>query len=306
MNKVQKLQIKALANMFLPTLVEKHGCGFFDGGCATFATAVHNAFPSETKLVAAISKDGRIQHVLVGMSDGNDLYGDAAGWHTEDEFKSFFRKTEGIEIHKLISEPIDIKFLFDVNITIFNDVAKMITTAIVECRDIEFELPVDDSDSIRVSCGMFDSSSASVTSSYYKDCEGIPGGFVDGIESMILGQFCAGVDVTSPEYCEGILSALQAAVNGLCDCKCVPCLKENAEVDEKVLIHRSRRAHAIINESSVYSADSKEYQKTMEDSGDDIDHVFETFMSNSRIEKLDSDSDVIEIVAEHQVDFEEL
>jgi len=32
---------------------------------------------------------------------------------------------------------------------------------------------------------------------------------INGIESMILGHACAGLDITSPEYVEGIESAVQ-------------------------------------------------------------------------------------------------
>ena len=38
-------------------------------------------------------------------------------------------------------------------------------------------------------------------------------GILDGIESMILAHSCADIDVTTPEYLEGIETAVQAAEN---------------------------------------------------------------------------------------------
>ena len=38
-------------------------------------------------------------------------------------------------------------------------------------------------------------------------------GAVNAIESMVLAHFCAGVDVTLPEYLEGIETAYTAASN---------------------------------------------------------------------------------------------
>jgi len=36
---------------------------------------------------------------------------------------------------------------------------------------------------------------------------------IDGIESMILGHAIAGIDVTTPEYLEGIETAVQSCAN---------------------------------------------------------------------------------------------
>ena len=36
---------------------------------------------------------------------------------------------------------------------------------------------------------------------------------VDGIEALILGHACAGIDITTPAYLEGIESALDGAAN---------------------------------------------------------------------------------------------
>ena len=38
---------------------------------------------------------------------------------------------------------------------------------------------------------------------------------IDGIESLILGHACAGIDIESPAYLEGIETAVEAAANNL-------------------------------------------------------------------------------------------
>jgi hypothetical protein len=40
-------------------------------------------------------------------------------------------------------------------------------------------------------------------------------GAIDGLESMILAHACAGIDVSSPEYVEGIKTAYEACANNL-------------------------------------------------------------------------------------------
>lgn len=42
---------------------------------------------------------------------------------------------------------------------------------------------------------------------YYYNCA------IDGIESMILGHAIAGIDITTPEYKEGIETAVEACSN---------------------------------------------------------------------------------------------
>ena len=38
---------------------------------------------------------------------------------------------------------------------------------------------------------------------------------MDGIEALILGHACAGIDVTTPAYLEGIESAVQGCANNI-------------------------------------------------------------------------------------------
>lgn len=46
-------------------------------------------------------------------------------------------------------------------------------------------------------------------------CVDIYNGAMDGIESLILAHACAGIDITSPKYVEGIKTAVEACGNNL-------------------------------------------------------------------------------------------
>ena len=39
--------------------------------------------------------------------------------------------------------------------------------------------------------------------------------FIDGIEALILGHACAGIDITTPAYLEGIESAVQGCADNI-------------------------------------------------------------------------------------------
>jgi hypothetical protein len=46
-----------------------------------------------------------------------------------------------------------------------------------------------------------------------RPCDFEINGAIDAIESMILGHACAGIDVASPAYAEGLRSSLEAITN---------------------------------------------------------------------------------------------
>lgn len=227
MSLIKDLQIKHLAQMFLPEIVESHGFGFFDGGCFTFAQAVHLAFPDVTKTVLAVSREGVIHHGLVKIK-GQDMYGDADGWQSLEAFKRNFLAREGVAIDAVV----DANFATapdDWPVVLYDDILSAICQHIEYGRRISIELPVGSHYFIWIECGLFGAGRAGVTSSVAPDCEGAYGGFAEGVESMVLGHFCAGVDVVSAEYCEGVSVALEAAANNMPECHCDACVRDLAE-----------------------------------------------------------------------------
>lgn len=222
---IKKLQIKELAQMFLPVITRRLDVGFIGEGCYSFAQAVHLAFPETSRTVLAISADGEILHSLIKVVD-EDLYGDANGWQSFESLKRSYFAREGV----LISDCVEVSFskpLNDSSVILHYDVINEISDHIKNEYRIYFDLPIEGHEFIRVECGLFDKGSAGVTSDIVPDCEGVYGGFVDGIESLVLGHFCAGVDVTTHEYCQGVNTALQAAEANLPDCHCNVCVNSD-------------------------------------------------------------------------------
>ena len=56
-----------------------------------------------------------------------------------------------------------------------------------------------------------------ITSYLHEDCKGEKelNAAIDGIESMVLAHACAGVDVESPRYIEGIETTVDAVLNNV-------------------------------------------------------------------------------------------
>lgn len=222
MSNVQNLLIKELAHAFLPKLNYTHKCGFFDGGCLSLAIGIHNAFPDQTQVCVASDQNGVVHHGLVKIKD-HDLFGDANGWQSKAAFIENFQTNEKVTITKI--DAIDLTNVSQrgFGVQVFDDIVQAIEYTILETDNIHCHLPVEVGDQITITTNPFDRNGSAITSNLYTGCEGIPGGFADGIESMVLSHFQAGVDVFGAKYCQGILDALQGAVNGLPDCECNAC-----------------------------------------------------------------------------------
>lgn len=229
-NALKHLQLKPLADMYLPKIIKNHNCGFFDGGCWSFAKAIHRAFPVLTEIVAARSTDGLYQHCLVKII-GSDVVGDADGWRSFEDFRTWFRQKENIVIDAIEAVSVDNLVSINDDIELFPPLVEEIVEHIERNRGISFDLPLDSHLSVWINCGLYDGESGAITSDIERDCEGIPGAFVDGLESLILAHFCAGVDVTTSEYCEGIVTALNAMGANMDDCFCPGCVKEHGGLE---------------------------------------------------------------------------
>jgi hypothetical protein len=55
--------------------------------------------------------------------------------------------------------------------------------------------------------------SGTITSDLYEQDDDAWNATVDGIEALILGHACAGIDISTPAYLEGVESAIQGAAN---------------------------------------------------------------------------------------------
>lgn len=301
MNDVAKLQISSLAKMFIPDLVKEYGCGWFDGGCFTLSQAIHISHPFTTEPGVLISADGTIQHGVIKVV-GQDLYGDADGWFSLEEMFGHMLKDEGVVCTKYVPGHTG---------EVFSSLCMNIVQHIKKCGVIEFILPLDANQEIKVSAGLYEKESASIYSNLLDhECEGPYASFVDGIESMILSHFCAGVDVTSPEYCDGIKQALESGSAKIPDCgnDCVSSLVSQSDDDGNALILRSREITITAVEDIVYSIRQESLEKVLKVRGNLESAVNSLVLGEGRDEltRVEYDLEPKECVMVHHEYYEEL
>lgn len=211
MYSIQQLNLSALAQHLLPELVNKHGCGWLDGGCYTLAAAIHQVFPNTTHAGSFISGTGDIEHAVIKVK-GLDLYGDGDGWHTFDEMRTKLLVKENVRCYRFLHA-------FS-NLEMFDDIFDSIVGILNNSAQLTFDLPIECSGNLTISTGVYVGMGASVSSDFKEGCTHEYGAFIDGIESMVLAQYLAGVDVMSPAYCDGIKSVLEAGANSITGCPC--------------------------------------------------------------------------------------
>jgi hypothetical protein len=79
---------------------------------------------------------------------------------------------------------------------------------------------------------------------------------VDGLESLILAHFCAGIDVASTVYIEGLETAYNAIGQNM---------DEAEEYDDsKITIKKTRRVSASVDEVVHYNVDRIDWDKALE------------------------------------------
>ena len=85
---------------------------------------------------------------------------------------------------------------------------------------------------------------------------------VDGLESIILAHFCAGLDISSPEYLEGIETSYLAIGNNMDD--------DNDDLLEGfILIHKKRNVNTSADEHIVYKVKTSDWKDALQDSEND-------------------------------------
>lgn len=120
------------------------------------------------------------------------------------------------------------------------------------------------------------------------------------IESMILAHFCAGVDVTTESYLQGIQTAYDALSNHI----------ERVETpqaeDGFVLVEQTQRVNAIVDETSIYSVPEEEWRELLEEHEDDHEVALIELMRASKACRVSYTSTIDEINAEFECSVEEL
>lgn len=88
--------IQDISNFLLDTLINKHGCGWFDGGCYTFVSAVCEVIQEAESYY--ISRNCNVRDHAVVYLPSIDRYLDADGIQTRSEL---FNKMKEVELTKV-------------------------------------------------------------------------------------------------------------------------------------------------------------------------------------------------------------
>lgn len=118
------------------------------------------------------------------------------------------------------------------------------------------------------------------------------------LESLILGHFIAGVDVTSQDYQTGVMTMYES-------------LKDLAEDlhDESgngiVRVQKYCRVNAIVDQSITYDIKKSDWTASLDEHGDEKD-ALDALISDKRVTCTLIDNDVDEVNAEFDVNVERL
>jgi hypothetical protein len=116
---------------------------------------------------------------------------------------------------------------------------------------------------------------------------------VDGIESMILAHFCAGIDVSTPAYLEGIETAYEAL------CNKYDVEDGAAEDGSTMIITKNRRVKASVDEQFEYKVNTSDWNLAMEaDSDEEI--ALERLKEEGKATRVHAESEVDEIFEEFE------
>jgi hypothetical protein len=143
---------------------------------------------------------------------------------------------------------------------------------------------------ITLTYGEFDKGCASIFSDM--KAENIPANeefntAIDGLESLILAHFCAGVDIQSTAYLEGIEVAFEAICNHI---------ESDVSDNSKVKIQKTQRINAIVDQTIHYEIDRVDWELALEEHGSEEGALIELQNENS------NESKVVQVFIESSVD----
>jgi hypothetical protein len=119
---------------------------------------------------------------------------------------------------------------------------------------------------------------------------------VDGLESIILAHFCAGLDITSPAYLEGIETAYQALGNNI---------DEDTTDEDVVTIQKSRRVNASADETIHYEINKADWEAALDEHESEEIALLE-LQRELKVKRSFYEVEIDEIIAEFEVDVVEI
>jgi hypothetical protein len=118
---------------------------------------------------------------------------------------------------------------------------------------------------------------------------------VDGLESIILAHFSAGIEVNSPAYLEGIETALDSLTNRFIEDD-----EEEENIDDsKITVVKNRRVNAIVDEEITYSVNKADWESAVETCGDEEEALSE-MQTQLKLKRISYESDIDEINQEFE------
>ena len=115
---------------------------------------------------------------------------------------------------------------------------------------------------------------------------------VDALESLILAQYCAGIDITTPAYLQSIETAYEA-IGAQHD-------HDDANNEEDVIyIQKTRNIQANVTESITYKVRGEDWAEAMDDSGEDEEQALLTLQNRLDVERVECEAYVDECLEEY-------
>ena len=114
---------------------------------------------------------------------------------------------------------------------------------------------------------------------------------VDGLESLILAHFCAGIDVESAAYVEGLETAYNAIGQNMDEDDC--------EDDTKITIQKTRRVTASVDEEFHYIVDRIDWDKALEEYNNE-GMALHKLQSELKVDRIFSSAEVDEVHQEFE------
>lgn len=119
---------------------------------------------------------------------------------------------------------------------------------------------------------------------------------VDALEAITLAHFCAGIDITSPAYLEGIETAYEAIVNRLAD---LDDEEDDSGSDENTItIIKEREIQASASETITYEVNKDEWESALEDNDGDEEQALMQLQEALMVTRTDIDSEIDEVMQE--------
>lgn len=114
---------------------------------------------------------------------------------------------------------------------------------------------------------------------------------IDGIESLILSHFCAGLDITAPSYLEGVETAYEAISNNT----------DNPQDPETVTIQKLRRVDAIADETIHYRISRSDWENAVKKYDSEEIALYE-LQKELKVTRVFYEADVDEVNAEFELE----